>query len=121
MAGHGWVTPLPSGAKARCGGPSICRECAAELEEVGRGGRTLAGWVRDTLVPAWLAVNSEPMTGPMHTAMRELAERFPHLVETASPDPCRHEGAVLWNALNGVWQCHRCGERFVPVRDCPHA
>ena len=28
--GHGWVTPRPDGAKARCGGPAICRECALE-------------------------------------------------------------------------------------------
>lgn len=30
MAGHGWVTPLPSGAKARCGGPGLCQVCAIE-------------------------------------------------------------------------------------------
>jgi hypothetical protein len=30
--GHGWVRPLPSGAKARCGGPAICRQCQLEQE-----------------------------------------------------------------------------------------
>lgn len=28
--GHGHVRPRPDGFKARCGGPSICRECALE-------------------------------------------------------------------------------------------
>lgn len=28
---HGWVTPREDGAKARCGGPSICKVCATEL------------------------------------------------------------------------------------------
>jgi hypothetical protein len=32
--GHGWVRPLPSGAKARCGGPAICRQCQLEQEGV---------------------------------------------------------------------------------------
>lgn len=29
--GHGHVTPRPDGAKARCGGPALCGECAKEL------------------------------------------------------------------------------------------
>lgn len=28
--GHGWVTPLPHGEKARCGGPGLCPQCATE-------------------------------------------------------------------------------------------
>lgn len=32
MSGHGWVNPLPSGAKARCGGPGMCSVCAAEAQ-----------------------------------------------------------------------------------------
>jgi hypothetical protein len=32
MAGHGWVTPRPDGARACCGGPARCRVCAQELE-----------------------------------------------------------------------------------------
>lgn len=31
MSGHGHVTPNADGSKARCGGPSSCRECASEL------------------------------------------------------------------------------------------
>jgi hypothetical protein len=27
MSDHGWVYPRPDGAKARCGGPSLCGEC----------------------------------------------------------------------------------------------
>ena len=30
IGGHGHVTPRPDGAKARCGGPSICSVCAVE-------------------------------------------------------------------------------------------
>lgn len=28
--GHGWVKPNANGMKARCGGPTICRECQRE-------------------------------------------------------------------------------------------
>lgn len=28
--GHGHVVPRPDGAKARCGGPAMCRVCQAE-------------------------------------------------------------------------------------------
>lgn len=27
---HGWVTPLPDGAVARCGGPGLCSHCQLE-------------------------------------------------------------------------------------------
>ncbi len=30
MSGHGWVNPNPDGAKARCGGPALCGQCAQE-------------------------------------------------------------------------------------------
>jgi hypothetical protein len=29
---HGWVTPLPYGAKARCGGPGMCTVCQEEVQ-----------------------------------------------------------------------------------------
>lgn len=32
--GHGWVRPRPDGAKARCGGPAICRECAIDAAQM---------------------------------------------------------------------------------------
>lgn len=31
---HGHVKPRPDGLKARCGGPSICDECAIEQAEI---------------------------------------------------------------------------------------
>lgn len=34
MSGHGHVIPNADGRRARCGGPSICSECAAELVRV---------------------------------------------------------------------------------------
>jgi hypothetical protein len=30
IEGHGWVHPREDGAKARCGGPAICGQCASE-------------------------------------------------------------------------------------------
>jgi hypothetical protein len=30
MERHGWITPLPNGMKACCGGPGICPICQAE-------------------------------------------------------------------------------------------
>ncbi len=40
MTGHGHVTPRPDGAKARCGGPALCPECARELAASGQPART---------------------------------------------------------------------------------
>jgi hypothetical protein len=42
MSKHGWVTPLPNGAVARCGGPGICAHCKAE-RIVARGCPSLPG------------------------------------------------------------------------------
>ena len=33
-SGHGWVYPNPDGSKSRCGGPAICRACAADKAHV---------------------------------------------------------------------------------------
>lgn len=33
--GHGHVTPNADGTKARCGGPSICHECARDAAQLG--------------------------------------------------------------------------------------
>lgn len=33
-SGHGWVLARPDGAKAKCGGPTICKECAREKAEL---------------------------------------------------------------------------------------
>lgn len=35
-AGHGWVTPLPGGIRAKCGGPDRCDICREELRATGR-------------------------------------------------------------------------------------
>lgn len=32
--GHGWLRRRPDGAKARCGGPALCRVCAKELADM---------------------------------------------------------------------------------------
>lgn len=33
MTGHGWVTPLPNGTRARCGGPGLCKLCSVEAAQ----------------------------------------------------------------------------------------
>lgn len=38
MSGHGWVMPNKDGSKARCGGPALCKQCAAELQQVRAAG-----------------------------------------------------------------------------------
>ncbi len=35
--GHGHVRPRADGVKARCGGPTLCRECAIEKAEFEKG------------------------------------------------------------------------------------
>lgn len=32
LLGHGHVIPRPDGSRARCGGPRLCRKCAAEQD-----------------------------------------------------------------------------------------
>lgn len=34
--GHGHVWPRPDGVRARCGGPAICRKCAADASMLAR-------------------------------------------------------------------------------------
>lgn len=36
--GHGHVRPRPDGARARCGGPPMCKTCRAEQVALTRGG-----------------------------------------------------------------------------------
>lgn len=49
MNGHGHVTPNSDGSKARCGGPTLCRVCAAEVgsKGTGKGARVLVCGSRD--------------------------------------------------------------------------
>lgn len=47
MSGHGWVVPLPSGVKARCGGPALCPDCQDEASRRVRfvaAGVEVLGW-----------------------------------------------------------------------------
>ncbi len=41
--GHGWVR-INLGVVARCGGPHICSECAAEMEHLARAVKELYFW-----------------------------------------------------------------------------
>jgi len=31
---HGHIVPLPSGLRARCGGPALCPKCRAEVDHL---------------------------------------------------------------------------------------
>lgn len=51
---HGHVVPLPGGIKARCGGPSLCKDC--QREQAYEDGRKVAhrltrDWSYDNAVP----------------------------------------------------------------------
>lgn len=72
MTGHGWVKPLPSGAKARCGGPGMCAVCQIE-----------AGiWGRDN---GHLAFIHTRMPGPVKVAVCECGwESHPHVTAIAA-------------------------------------
>lgn len=63
MAGHGWVTPLPGGAKARCGGPPLCLVCVMEGEGV-----------KITPAVEQLAHQRSQLMSDMQAANRKLAE-----------------------------------------------
>lgn len=68
---HGWVVPLPGGAKARCGGPALCPDCQKE---------------RGELVDGWLAagVAPTPELRPAPTIPLALAEQLVEELEAAT-------------------------------------
>ncbi len=47
--GHGHVVPNADGTRARCGGPGLCRTCAAELQALQSSARRQPPPVRDQL------------------------------------------------------------------------
>ena len=49
MSGHGHIVPNADGTVARCGGPRICKACAAELVELQASARRSPAPVRDQL------------------------------------------------------------------------
>lgn len=49
MSGHGHVVPNADGHLARCGGPRMCKTCAAELVELQASARRSPAPVRDQL------------------------------------------------------------------------
>lgn len=63
--GHGHVTPRGDGVRARCGGPALCPECAAELAQ-----KSLGVPPADGALPRMSGVSGYLVTG-----------RFPHLEE----------------------------------------
>lgn len=55
---HGWVTPIAGGIKARCGGPGMCRDCNAEVEQLEKANAETALAQANTLPPAKVEVAS---------------------------------------------------------------
>jgi hypothetical protein len=66
MSGHGHVIPRQDGVKARCGGPALCSECAAEALLVGLPGKgaenTSAGAILDVVKERFRQVMVEGWT-----------------------------------------------------------
>lgn len=56
--GHGHVWARPDGVKARCGGPGLCRECAADFallnRSLQRGADTTASHLIEAMLPQLL-------------------------------------------------------------------
>lgn len=72
MPGHGHVTPNLDGMRARCGGPTICRDCALELARLHVASPTNvcpAPDPRDGLHP----LDYQAPTEEQRKAMREVA------------------------------------------------
>ena len=94
---HGWVYPLPNGAKARCGGPAICPECQREaaalgvsahthaerLRAVARAAADYLGWQDGTIPDAVRA------SGAAHrmALVKALEDACPELVHRAEQKP----------------------------------
>jgi hypothetical protein len=65
--GHGHVFPRPDGRRSRCGGPALCRECAADLGK------------RETARAALLEVVGDALLGsPRPTFDQRLAQIAAH-------------------------------------------
>ncbi len=73
-AAHGHVIPNPDGWKARCGGPALCSECAAELAQVLAEEAAVSIWRTGRKVGRTIYVqqgdapsDSDPLIGVMDT------------------------------------------------------
>jgi hypothetical protein len=78
-SGHGHAWPRPDGAKARCGGTVLCRECAADASLVER-------WRRQTPNDA----GATP--GPIDPQFHELMNGIARLLDEAFNGPdCKAE------------------------------
>lgn len=98
MTNHGHVTPNPDGSKARCGGPSICTQCATELAATGQplppGTGTGTGWPDET--PAPTATGFIPQRGDaVERWIRQARDR-----QWGISDPS-------WDALNDLLDDYR--------------
>ena len=80
-SGHGHVYRRPDGLKVRCGGPSICPECAKELAQLCTSLQTPSP---DTLSPACL--NSAASASTL--SKREMLAGMALQGLLSCPEPC---------------------------------
>lgn len=69
-SGHGHAWPRPDGAKARCGGVVLCRECAADASMVGR-------WRKAA------SASTAAEHGPIDPALHEMMNTLAHVLDVA--------------------------------------
>lgn len=64
-SGHGWVRPRPDGMLAKCGGPTMCQTCKAEVastlsdEQRRLAARALKGYILRAMPSAALPADSQ--------------------------------------------------------------
>jgi hypothetical protein len=90
--GHGHVVPRADGAKARCGGPAICGECARELALMNEALDREVGMHSTEPVPVEL-----PQAGVTPRSQRRLGALYftPELMATLSSSTVRIEANRL--------------------------
>lgn len=84
--GHGHVWPRPDGIKARCGGPTICHECALDAARTAQLIKQEGGDAHDTLRLPRVDVTTEGR-GSVTNALPP----YPDVVEISSDDGCNDD------------------------------
>ena len=117
IGGHGHVTPRPDGAKARCGGPGICRECALELaRKDGESGRDLGALMLERLgrYPASQCMHSWKVEARTFYCLEPKGHAGAHRYDEASVDEMRARLVEEWRAA--LLLAERTGESLRELR-----
>lgn len=81
--GHGHVYTREDGAKARCGGPAMCRECARDYINALPG-----NWLTDSSLETWFPLTAEEFERTkterdrLRQALKDLAHAYVNLLES---------------------------------------